>query len=271
MEFSRRIPALRVHAPRGNRARELNLFTAIHQKGFHIDMGSVPGLSCSILPIQLRYTTESLRTLRGGKMLNEAVGDSSNIYKQAYLMFQDNCTHLTAPHSLYIVITPPFTMHLSFLLALAPAAVLACLNENTNPCASFIKSQAATASPFCASYTRTVNTATTGLPAWAANCSNKPKLISAECSCHYTGGGSPVTTTSPVRTTAPATTTAGQVTTTRPSTPTTSAGGGNSGSCSAPVCVYLEPKMRRLTCARSTLWSVMVVRLLVEAAVQVSL
>jgi hypothetical protein len=94
MEFSRRIPAWRVHTPRGNKAEELNLFTAIHEKGFHIDMGFVPGLYRSILPIQLRYTTESLRTLRGGKMLKEAVSDSSDIYKQVYLMFQDNCTHL---------------------------------------------------------------------------------------------------------------------------------------------------------------------------------
>ena len=133
-------------------------------------------------------------------------------------------------------ISIPYIMHVSILLAVAPAAVLGCLNANSNPCASFIKSQVATASPFCASFTRTVVTATTGLPAWAANCSNKPNLISAECSCHYTGGSSPITTTSPVRTTAPATTTAGQATTTRGTTPTTTAGGGNSGSCNAPVC-----------------------------------
>lgn len=107
-------------------------------------------------------------------------------------------------------------MQLYHLLFLAPAA-LACLNENTNPCASYIKSNAAAAT-FCATFTQSTVTATTALPAWASNCSNKPKLVSAECTCHYPGGGSPVTTTT-------RTTSAGgsQPTTTR----TTSAGATN--------------------------------------------
>lgn len=102
-------------------------------------------------------------------------------------------------------------------ISLLPVA-LACLNENTNKCASYIKSNAATASPFCASFTRSVVTATAGLPAWATNCDNKPRLLSAECSCHYTGGSGPAPTTSR-STSAPTTMT----TTTR----TTTGGGSN--------------------------------------------
>jgi len=87
-------------------------------------------------------------------------------------------------------------MHAAFaLLALVPAT-LGCLNADSNKCASYIKSSAAVASPFCASFTKSVVTATTALPAWATNCDSKPKLISAECSCHYTGGSSTTPTTS---------------------------------------------------------------------------
>ncbi|KAJ6258618.1 hypothetical protein Dda_6665 [Drechslerella dactyloides] len=93
------------------------------------------------------------------------------------------------------------------LLALVPAA-LGCANPDSNACASFIKSQSATASAFCASLTRSVVTATTGLPLWATNCSNKPSMISKECSCYYTGGGGSNPTTT-LRTTTRATTTAG--------------------------------------------------------------
>lgn len=83
------------------------------------------------------------------------------------------------------------------LLALSSVA-FGCLNADTNSCASFIKSQSATASAFCATFTQSTVTATTGLPSWASNCSSKPSMISAECSCYYTGGGSnppPATTT----------------------------------------------------------------------------
>ncbi|KAF3920779.1 hypothetical protein ABW20_dc0105051 [Dactylellina cionopaga] len=115
------------------------------------------------------------------------------------------------------------------LLAFLPAA-FGCLNPGSNSCASFIKSQVATASPFCATFTRSVVTATTGLPAWATYCSNKPSQISAECSCAYTAGSNPTTT---FATTTRATTTGGtNPTTTRVTT--TSASGGGGGGC-APV------------------------------------
>lgn len=99
-------------------------------------------------------------------------------------------------------------MHALVLLGLLPAA-LGCLNANTNKCASYIKSNAA-ASTFCATFTQSTVTATTALPAWATNCDNKPKLVSAECSCHYTaGGGGPAPTTIRTSTTTRATTTNG--------------------------------------------------------------
>ncbi|OHW97004.1 pectate lyase [Colletotrichum incanum] len=78
-------------------------------------------------------------------------------------------------------------MHQYYLLVFIPAA-LGCLNANSNACASYIKSNAA-ASTFCATFTKSTVTATTALPAWATNCSNKPSLISAECTCHYSGAG----------------------------------------------------------------------------------
>uniref|UniRef100_L2FK51 Pectate lyase n=1 Tax=Colletotrichum fructicola (strain Nara gc5) TaxID=1213859 RepID=L2FK51_COLFN len=84
-----------------------------------------------------------------------------------------------------------------YILALLPAA-LGCLNADTN----------------------STVTATTGLPAWATNCSNKPSQISAECTCNYSGaGGSSPTTTLKTTTTAGsggAITTPAGVTTTLP-------------------------------------------------------
>ncbi|KAK1490877.1 pectate lyase [Colletotrichum cuscutae] len=92
-------------------------------------------------------------------------------------------------------------MHQYYLLALLPAA-LGCLNTDTNACASYMKSNAA-ASTFCATFTKSTVTATTALPAWATNCSQKPSLISAECTCAYSGaGGSSPTTTLKTTTTA---------------------------------------------------------------------
>ncbi|KAH6880686.1 pectate lyase-domain-containing protein [Thelonectria olida] len=84
--------------------------------------------------------------------------------------------------------------HQLSILALLPA-VFGCLDPASNSCASFIKSQSATASAFCATFTKSVVTATTNLPSWATNCSQKPSLISKECSCYYTGSGSQTTAT----------------------------------------------------------------------------
>lgn len=73
-------------------------------------------------------------------------------------------------------------MHRYAFLALLPA-VLGCTNPDTDPCASYISANQATASPFCATFTKSTVTATTGLPAWATYCSSKPSAISKECSC----------------------------------------------------------------------------------------
>ncbi len=93
-------------------------------------------------------------------------------------------------------------MHRYALLAVLPA-VLGCANPDSNACASYISANKATASAFCATFTKSTVTATTGLPAWASNCSNKPSQISKECSCYYTGaaGSTPTTTTAKVTTT----------------------------------------------------------------------
>jgi hypothetical protein len=91
------------------------------------------------------------------------------------------------------------------LIALIPV-VLGCLNADNNKCASYIKSNAATASSFCASSTKSIVTATMALPAWATNCDNEPKLLSAECSCHYTAAGSSPAPTPSKQTTATPTT-----------------------------------------------------------------
>ncbi|KAI1368233.1 polysaccharide lyase family 1 protein [Xylaria arbuscula] len=111
------------------------------------------------------------------------------------------------------------------LLALAPF-VGACTNPDTDPCASFMTAQAATASPFCATFTQATVTATAGLPAWASVCSSKPSALSKECSCAFTGAAT---------TTTKATTTTGATTTLTTSTRTTTgSGGGSTGSCSSP-------------------------------------
>ncbi|GAP91594.1 putative pectate lyase B [Rosellinia necatrix] len=109
------------------------------------------------------------------------------------------------------------------LLALAPLA-LACTNPDTDACASFMTAQAATASAFCATFTQSTVTATTGLPSWATACSNKPSAISKECSCAFTGGGGGATTT----------TTKASTTLTTTTKTTTSSGGGSTGTCGTP-------------------------------------
>ncbi|OBT72934.1 hypothetical protein VF21_08491 [Pseudogymnoascus sp. 05NY08] len=99
------------------------------------------------------------------------------------------------------------------ILGLLPVAVLGCANADTNSCASYIKSNQAVASPYCATFTTKVVTATTGLPAWATNCDSKPSQISKECSCYWTGAGAPATTLVPTTTAAGGATPTGLTTT----------------------------------------------------------
>ena len=70
------------------------------------------------------------------------------------------------------------------VFSLTVALVLGCTNPKTDACASLV---VASGLAFCATYTQTVNTATTGLPAWATACSDKPTKISSVCSCFATG------------------------------------------------------------------------------------
>lgn len=78
------------------------------------------------------------------------------------------------------------TMHRYSILALVPV-VLGCTNPDSDPCASYMSANAATASAFCQTYTQSAVTATTGLPAWATYCSSKPSAISKECTCAFSG------------------------------------------------------------------------------------
>lgn len=97
---------------------------------------------------------------------------------------------------------------LFFFLAVIPAAVLACTNPDTDPCASYMSANGASASAFCATFTQSTVTATTGLPSWASNCSNKPSALSKECSCYVTGTAATATATTTTSSSSKATTTA---------------------------------------------------------------
>lgn len=101
---------------------------------------------------------------------------------------------------------------LSFLAqALLPVAgVWACTNPDTDPCASYLSANSGnTASAFCATFTKSSVTATTGLPSWASSyCSNKPSAVSKECSCYFTGGAAATTTLTTSTSKAAATTSA---------------------------------------------------------------
>lgn len=96
------------------------------------------------------------------------------------------------------------------LLAVIPT-VLGCTNPDSDPCASYISANAATASAFCATFTQSTVTATAGLPSWASYCSSKPSQLSKECSCYFTGAGA--TTTAASTTAKTTTTTSGSGTT----------------------------------------------------------
>jgi hypothetical protein len=72
--------------------------------------------------------------------------------------------------------------------------VFACINPDSDSCASPLTVSSSTAATFFATYTKTSNSATTGLPAYATFCSNKPSKISSACSCLTVGAGTAKTT-----------------------------------------------------------------------------
>jgi hypothetical protein len=76
----------------------------------------------------------------------------------------------------------PFKMRRALLLSLAPI-VLGCNNPASHACASAYTASSSAAAAFCATFTASVVTATTGLPSFASACDFKTMSLSSACSC----------------------------------------------------------------------------------------
>jgi polygalacturonase len=117
-----------------------------------------------------------------------------------------------------------------FLASAILPIVLACESPDTHPCAASFVNNPASASAFCATYTKSVVTAVTGVPAlFSAPCLGKASSISSACTCFAPNAvATPVpvstTLTTSVKTT-PATTPAPVTKTTSVVQPTGGAGG----------------------------------------------
>ncbi|THV46648.1 hypothetical protein BGAL_0370g00110 [Botrytis galanthina] len=74
-------------------------------------------------------------------------------------------------------------MRSAIILGGLASIVLACDNPDNDACANAFTVSSAAAGPFCATYTQAANSASTGLPAFATACANKPKKLSSACSC----------------------------------------------------------------------------------------
>ncbi|KAJ5662191.1 uncharacterized protein N7477_009807 [Penicillium maclennaniae] len=100
-------------------------------------------------------------------------------------------------------------MRSALLLSFVPL-VLGCNNPASHACASVYTASAAEASAFCATFTASVVTATTGLPAFASACDFKPRHLSSACNCLDTAwatdspgsGSTPITTSAAALTSA---------------------------------------------------------------------
>lgn len=79
----------------------------------------------------------------------------------------------------------PVKMRSAIILGFLASIALACDNPKSpgHACASAFAASPVEAASFCATYTKSVNTATTGLPPFATACANKPKKLSSACSC----------------------------------------------------------------------------------------
>ncbi|KAJ9148486.1 Glycoside hydrolase, family 28 [Pleurostoma richardsiae] len=101
-------------------------------------------------------------------------------------------------------------MKLSLLTTAALAScALACSNPDSDPCAGAFVTSSAQIAGFCATYTKSVVTETTGFPTpFASICGYKSKKFSSACSCYITGGSAASSTpaATPTTTTAQATT-----------------------------------------------------------------
>jgi acid phosphatase len=81
--------------------------------------------------------------------------------------------------------TAPSTTSTSISTTASPTPSAEAANCNHDNCLrQFLKSSAVT--PFCATYTTAVNTATTSLPSYISQCSGLPSRISSACSCVVT-------------------------------------------------------------------------------------
>ncbi len=93
---------------------------------------------------------------------------------------------------------PPVVMMLStisLIVAIVPA-ILACENPDTHPCASAFVSNTALATSFCATYTKSVVTATTAIPSiFNSACSSKSQTISEACTCFVSAAATTHATT----------------------------------------------------------------------------
>ncbi|ESZ92089.1 endopolygalacturonase 3 [Sclerotinia borealis F-4128] len=74
-------------------------------------------------------------------------------------------------------------MRSAILLGGLASIAFACDNPDNDACANAFTVSSAVARPFCATYTQSANTVSTGLPAFATACASKPKKLSSACSC----------------------------------------------------------------------------------------
>lgn len=82
-------------------------------------------------------------------------------------------------------------MKRSALLASFLPLALGCDNPETHSCASAFSVSSAAAATFCATFTASTVTATTGVPdVFLSNCDYKTKHLSSACSCLGTSDGS---------------------------------------------------------------------------------
>ncbi|KAJ5700879.1 glycosyl hydrolases family 28-domain-containing protein [Penicillium malachiteum] len=74
-------------------------------------------------------------------------------------------------------------MRSALVLSFLPLLVLGCDNPETHACASAYTASRSEAAEFCATFTASSVTATTGLPSFASACDYKVKHLSSACSC----------------------------------------------------------------------------------------
>ncbi|KAJ6008367.1 hypothetical protein N7540_012343 [Penicillium herquei] len=74
-------------------------------------------------------------------------------------------------------------MRSALILSFLPLLVLGCDNPASHACASAYTASSSEAAAFCATFTASTVTATTGLPSFASACDYKVKHLSSACTC----------------------------------------------------------------------------------------